>query len=187
VNHDGLLDLLRRLRDQPRRWAWPPGTPNFQLYLNNGDGTFIDVGPGSGIQLSGMVKAAVWGDVDNDGWPDSLRLDARRSEPPVPKPRELEAVGRDVQRRHRAGRVAEPKISFTTWFFDYDNDGWLDIFVTGYSATLPNIVREVLGQKDQAIGESGPASTATTVWDLHRRLEAGRPGSAAPDDGRQLW
>jgi len=52
----------------------------------------------------------------------------------------------------RAG-VAEPKVSFTTWFFDYDNDGWLDLFVTGYLATLPNIVREALGQKDAATGE----------------------------------
>ncbi|MGO8056373.1 FG-GAP repeat domain-containing protein, partial [Rhizobium leguminosarum] len=25
--------------------------------------------------------------------------------------------------------VAEPVMSFTTWFFDYDNDGWKDIFV----------------------------------------------------------
>ena len=36
---------------------------------------------------------------------------------------------------------------------DYDNDGWQDLFVSGYSATMPNIVREVLGQKDQAKGE----------------------------------
>ena len=28
--------------------------------------------------------------------------------------------------------VAEPKYSFPTWFFDYDNDGWEDIFVGGY-------------------------------------------------------
>jgi hypothetical protein len=52
----------------------------------------------------------------------------------------------------RAG-VAEPLVSFTCWFWDYDNDGWLDLFVSGYSATLPDIVREALGQKDQAKGE----------------------------------
>ena len=44
-------------------------------------------------------------------------------------------------------------MSFTTWFFDYDNDGWPDLFVSGYSATLPNIVREYLGQKVAAKGE----------------------------------
>ena len=49
--------------------------------------------------------------------------------------------------------VAEPITSFTCWFFDYDNDGWPDIFVSGYLATLPNIVREVLGDKAHAQGE----------------------------------
>jgi len=49
--------------------------------------------------------------------------------------------------------VAEPLVSFTTWFWDYNNDGWPDIFVTGYSASLPNLVREALGQKEQAQGE----------------------------------
>jgi len=28
--------------------------------------------------------------------------------------------------------VSEPRYSFPTWFFDYDNDGWLDIFAGGY-------------------------------------------------------
>jgi hypothetical protein len=27
----------------------------------------------------------------------------------------------------------EPSQSFVTWFWDYNNDGWLDIFVSGYS------------------------------------------------------
>jgi hypothetical protein len=49
--------------------------------------------------------------------------------------------------------VAEPNMSFTTWFFDYDNDGWPDIFVSGYWATMPNIVREYLGDKEKAKGD----------------------------------
>ena len=28
--------------------------------------------------------------------------------------------------------VAEPVRSFATWFFDYDNDGWPDLFVAGH-------------------------------------------------------
>ena len=28
--------------------------------------------------------------------------------------------------------VTEPLKSFATWFFDFDNDGWLDIFAAGY-------------------------------------------------------
>jgi len=49
---------------------WPDSTKNFELYLNNRDGTFTEVGAASGIRLEGMIKAAVWGDYDNDGWQD---------------------------------------------------------------------------------------------------------------------
>ena len=28
--------------------------------------------------------------------------------------------------------VQAPYVSFATWFFDYDNDGWPDLFVTSY-------------------------------------------------------
>ena len=94
---------LRRLRDRAPQVEWPKGTLNFQLYLNNGDGTFTDVGPGSGIELSGMVKAAVWGDFDNDGWPD---LYVSMLDGPNHLFRNLgtgKRVGRDVRRRHRAG------------------------------------------------------------------------------------
>ena len=152
VNHDGFLDLFVGY-EISRQVAWPPGTLNFQLYLNNGDGTFTDVSQASGIQLSGMVKAAVWGDVDNDGWPD---LYVSVLDGPNHLFRNLGTGKRSGQMfadvTERAG-VAEPTVSFTTWFFDYDNDGWLDLFVTGYLATLPNVVREVLGQREAAIGE----------------------------------
>ncbi len=152
INHDGLLDLFVGY-EISSQVEWPKGTINFQLYLNNGDGTFTDVGPGSGIEVSGMVKAAVWGDIDNDGWPDlyvSMLDGPNHLFRNLGTGKRAGAMFTDVTAR--AG-VAEPRVSFTTWFFDYDNDGWLDIFVTGYLATLPNLVRDALGQKDQAQGE----------------------------------
>ncbi len=53
----------------------------------------------------------------------------------------------------RSAGVAEPLRSFACWFFDFNNDGWPDIFVRGYSTDLPNIVREYLGDKAHAQGE----------------------------------
>src|SRR6266568_7624842 len=43
------------------------------LFRNNGDGTFTDVGAQAGVadlNREGGVMDAVWGDFDNDGWPD---------------------------------------------------------------------------------------------------------------------
>ena len=37
----------------------------------------------------------------------------------------------------RAGLAGEKYRSFPTWFFDYNNDGWLDIFVCNYEYERP--------------------------------------------------
>jgi hypothetical protein len=99
-----------------------------------------------------MVKGAVWGDYDNDGLPDLYvsNLGAPNQLFHNLGPQNGRPRFEDVTTR--AG-VAEPNVSFTTWFFDYDNDGWQDIFVTGYQAALPDVVREVLGDKANAKGE----------------------------------
>jgi hypothetical protein len=153
VNNDGLLDLFVGHEIDRAHVAWPAATKNFELYINNGDGTFREVGAQSGIRLDGFVKGSTWGDYDNDGWQDlyvttwgggnHLFRNLGRDAGGIPKFVEVTA---------QAG-VAEPLKSFTCWFFDYNNDGWPDIFVSGYSALLPNIVREYLGDKDRAKGE----------------------------------
>ena len=153
ANNDGLLDLFVGHEIDRPNIAWPADTRNFELYLNNGDGTFREVGAASGIRLAGFVKGAVWADYDNDGRQDlyvtswgggnHLFRNKGNNASGVPQFEEVTA---------HAG-VAEPMRSFTTWFFDYNNDGWPDIFVSGYSATLPNIVREYLGRKTEAQGE----------------------------------
>jgi ASPIC and UnbV/FG-GAP-like repeat len=151
-NNDGLLDLFignEIVRDKVR---WPADARNFRLYINNGDGTFTDVGPDTGIQLGGMIKGATADDYDNDGWQD---LYVSVMGKPNHLFRNLGVPGKTpkfVDVTAQAG-VAEPNMSFTCWFFDYDNDGWPDIFVSGYWATMPNIVREYLGQKDKAVGD----------------------------------
>ena len=151
-NNDGLLDLFVGNEIVRDKVSWPAGTPNFRLYINNGDGTFTDVGPNTGIQLDGMVKGATADDYDNDGWQD---LYVSVMGKPNHLFRNLGVPGKTpkfVDVTAQAG-VAEPNMSFTCWFFDYNNDGWPDIFVSGYWATVPNIVREYLGEKEQAKGD----------------------------------
>ncbi|MBX3395641.1 MAG: VCBS repeat-containing protein [Phycisphaerae bacterium] len=64
-DRDGWIDLF--VTDSAK------GTPN-HLYRNNRDGTFTDVAARAGLadwnNDQGTAMDAVWGDYDNDGWPD---------------------------------------------------------------------------------------------------------------------
>src|SRR5206468_3542071 len=39
-----------------------------------------------------------------------------------------------------------PRGGFSCWAWDYDNDGWLDIFASSYDRSLTDVVRGLLGQ-----------------------------------------
>jgi len=46
--------------------------------------------------------------------------------------------------------VQKPFMSFPTWFFDYDNDGWLDLFVASYVPSLTEFAKHYLKQPSEA-------------------------------------
>jgi len=139
------------------------GSPNpCELFRNNGDGTFTECAAEAGVAVNEFVKGVAGGDFDNDGRPD-LYLSVRgrpnhlfrnvgpMAAPPAPgaaRPSpatRLSWAGRFVDVGAKAG-VTEQSVSFPTWFFDYDNDGWEDLFVTGYQLKDPgDIARDVLG------------------------------------------
>ena len=105
-----------------------------QMFHNNGDGTFTEVARQLGLRSLGFVKGVAWGDFNNDGRPDlyvSLKGGRNRLF-------RNDGVGAGEKWRFTdvtaTAGVAEQTNSFATWFFDYDNDGWPDIFVAGYSA-----------------------------------------------------
>jgi len=116
-----------------------------QLYHNNGDGTFTEIAAQVGAAAGGFAKGAVWGDYNNDGLLD-LYI-SRLYEPNILYRNE----GKDASGRWSfkdvsvAAGVTEPLHSFPTWFFDYDNDGWLDIFVSGYFAPHGSVAADYLG------------------------------------------
>ncbi|MCY4659974.1 MAG: CRTAC1 family protein [Acidobacteria bacterium] len=148
-DNDGDVDLF--LGNESRSGSTYPS----ELYSNNGDGTFTDVAAQAGVQVTGVVKGAAWGDVDNDG-----RLDlfvSRLGEPNLLF--RNEGPSPDGRWRFRditaAAGVAEPRNSFPTWFFDYDNDGWLDLFVAGYRTFLGDLAAEALG-RPLAVGQGYP-------------------------------
>jgi hypothetical protein len=127
-----------------------------QLFRNNGDGTFTECAAAAGIAAVGFVKAVVSGDFNNDGRPD-LYL-SRLGQPNIlfrnDGPKDVkDAKGGDwkfTDVSAQAG-VTEPLKSFPAWFFDYDNDGWEDIFVCGYkTGNVGDVLADYLGQETSA-------------------------------------
>jgi len=116
-----------------------------RLFHSNRDGTFTDATKAVGLDIMGFVKAAVAGDYDNDGRPDLYLSQARtpnrlfHNDGPQPG-----GGWRFSETTTKAG-VAEPKDSFPAMWFDYDNDGWLDIYVGGYLGAAENVAADYLG------------------------------------------
>ena len=122
-----------------------------RLFRNNGDGTFTDVAAEAGMAVVGFVKGAVWGDYDNDGRLDLYVTRLRPDEPNLLFRNEGPGPGGAWSFRDAAAEagVEGPPVSFPTWFFDYDNDGWEDLFVSGFSGGLADVVLERLGLPHQ--------------------------------------
>ncbi|MBO6605594.1 FG-GAP-like repeat-containing protein [Psychroserpens sp.] len=111
--------------------------PNF-LYRNNGDGTFSDVSAAAGIDAdSHQTFCSVWIDINNDGWQDIYTS--------TDKAYNLNQMYRNNGDGTftEIGFASGTNLAFnamTTTVGDYNNDGWIDIYVTngGNTALLVN-------------------------------------------------
>ena len=141
---DGWLDLYvgnESGNDDPH--------PN-ELFHSNRDGTFTEVAARSGVAAVGFVKGVASGDFNNDGRPD-LYLSVRGSENVLYRNDGPASGGWTFTDVAAPAGVTEPFMSFPTWFFDYDNDGWDDILVSGYRIrNAGDIAADVLGLPTEA-------------------------------------
>ena len=105
-----------------------------QMFHNNRDGTFTEVGAAMGLAKLGFVKGVAWGDFNNDGRPD-LYVSLKGGRNHLFRNDGPGAAGMPWRFTEvtKAAGVAQQSNSFATWFFDFDNDGWPDIFSAGYS------------------------------------------------------
>jgi hypothetical protein len=104
------------------------------LYRNNGDGTFTDVTDQAGVALGDRIcVAATFADYDNDGYPDLYVTSTRGGN--VLFHNERNGTFKDVTRQAHVELVAH---SQTAVFFDFDNDGLLDLFVTNTARWTQN-------------------------------------------------
>lgn len=108
-----------------------------ELFHNNGNGTFTECAATSGLRINRFVKGVACGDYDRDGRRDLYVacIDGPnllfRNEGPADPAAGSRGGWRFNEVSKKAG-VADDVPSFATWFFDYDNDGWEDLFVCGY-------------------------------------------------------
>ncbi|GIW90952.1 MAG: RNA-binding protein [Pirellulaceae bacterium] len=115
------------------RWPWDPRgpaspAPRMALYQNDGHGRFSDVTAGSGLDVTLYGMGVAIGDYDGDGLRDVF----------------ISALGRNHLFRNLGGgrfqdvteaagvAGAEDAWSTSCGWFDYDNDGDLDLFVCNY-------------------------------------------------------
>lgn len=125
IDNDGWLDVFIGNESLPN-------VPHSgELYHNQGNGTFINIADQVGLDTQGFVKGAVWGDYDNDGKID-LYVSRMNNTNLLMKNTTKNGQIQFIDVAKKAG-VEKPIMSFPTWFWDYDNDGWLDIFVADFS------------------------------------------------------
>ena len=106
-------------------------TPNF-FYENQGDGRFEEIGlvSGTAFSASGAYQAGMGvdaGDYDNDGDLDLFVTNYQLENNALYRNDGLFFT--EVSFQAGMGEISLSYLGFGTGFFDYDNDGWLDLFV----------------------------------------------------------
>jgi enediyne biosynthesis protein E4 len=144
-DNDGWLDLV--VANEPGPLDMPEADrkrspAHTTLYHNNHDGTFTDVTSRAGIDFHGWGMGVSWADYDNDGHVDLL----------------ITAYGHNVLYHNNGDgtftdRSAESGVGAPEGFWtaaawgDYDKDGRLDLYITGY-VTYTRDLGEAKGKFD---------------------------------------
>jgi hypothetical protein len=134
IDNDGYLDLFIASERAPA-----------QLFHNKGDGTFEEIGQAAGIDQTAFSKGVASADYDHDGFADFYVTNQNGVNFLYHNNgnKTFTEVGR------QAG-VQAPSFSFATWFFDYDNDGWPDLFVDSYLTAIEESVKTFVGRRHNA-------------------------------------
>jgi FG-GAP-like repeat/ASPIC and UnbV len=144
---DGRIDLFVCGEYVPMRASGPdqqPGKPDprnqCRLYRNQGNGTFVDVAAAAGVLNKRWAKGSAWDDYDGDG-----RIDLFVSNMgSAPRLYHNEGNGTFLDVAPSLGIGGSPH-GFACLFWDYDNDGRPDIFVTDWGGSLAEFVASHLG------------------------------------------
>jgi len=144
VNLDGYLDLYVGLEDDP-----------CQLWLNQGNGTFVDMAEAYGVSACGWPNAVTFGYANDDMYPDLFISTFGNANYLYMN----NGDGTFTDQASYAGVGAKPQRTFPAYFADIDNDGDEDLFVTTHRS--PNV------------GEMYASYTGTDWEEQHLMTERG--------------
>lgn len=154
-DHDGDLDLyVARFISFPveevahDRFEFPFGlapTSNV-LWRNNGNGTFTDWTPSTGLDGTAPTVAALLTDFNNDRAVDFLLTGWRKVPALLANPRE----GRFELRQPWAATVPAPTAGAVA--LDFNKDGWTDLAFTHWSAPGLTLWKNVEGRRFEPVG-----------------------------------
>ena len=145
---------------------------NDRLYLNNGNGTFTSILAGDIVNDGTDSAAGVWGDYDNDGY---LDLVVTVNTFPTARPSLLyHNEGDGTFAKVTSGSIATNinlGMKGCSWA-DYDNDGYIDLFIANDGYTDNAQRKDFLYQNNQAgsftrirsgpvVNDSGPGEQGT--------------------------
>lgn len=130
-----------------------------QLFQNDGAGHFTDIAERAGVTNDNFTKGCSWGDIDGDGYPELYVSNYGAPPPSRPgfsaglfdahsgQPNRLYRNNRDGTFTDIAAEagVTSPKLGFSTWFWDCNNDGHLDLFAASYAGTTSDVAAQFLG------------------------------------------
>ena len=129
---DGFLDIyLVNGAEMPSLVKTGPKYYN-RLFHNNGDGTFTDVSERAGVTGAGYGMGAAVGDYDNDGRPDLFVANVNGNQL---FHNNGDGTFTDVTAKAGLGGAmynGRKMWSIAAGWFDYNNDGLLDLFVANY-------------------------------------------------------
>ena len=126
-DQNGLFDIYL-VNGAATRLYSPKRPLRSALYRNNGDGSFTDVTERAGVGAEGLFGMGIAvGDYDNDGFPDLFVLGYGRC---ILYHNNGDGTFSDVTSKAGVGNVG--KWGSSAAWFDYDNDGKLDLVIANY-------------------------------------------------------
>ncbi|SEO11220.1 CRTAC1 family protein [Mucilaginibacter sp. OK283] len=152
-NNDGWLDVF--VGTETSTQDMDGNSSTCMLYINNHDGTFTNITKEAHCDIVSFVKGVTSADYDNDGYPD-IFISTMTGAKYLLRNKGIKGSKVDFEDvTQKAGFAQNKERTFTTWFYDYDNDGWQDVLVSDYNFNRPLAYYSAAAALGKAVPDAG--------------------------------